>query len=89
MTAPPGAQARNAVEEAVTRSRRIHAAVAEELRLEDEAEARGRAQLASERAAFYRARGRRPFASRRGAADEDDWERERALREAVSGVRYR
>jgi hypothetical protein len=89
---PPEARARNAVEEASLRAQRILAEVAAERRAEDEAEVAGRARMASERAAFYAARGeRRPFASRgdADAAGEDAWERERALRAAVSGVSYR
>jgi hypothetical protein len=90
MMAPRAQRAPDAVEEAATRAQRILAEVAAERRAEDEAEAAGRARMASERAAFYAARGeRRPFASRGAAAEAGDWERERQLRAAVSGVSYR
>jgi hypothetical protein len=57
------------VQEAATRAQRILAEVAEERRLEDEADARGRARLKAERAAFRRSQ--RPFAGgSAGAAGE-------------------
>lgn len=67
---PPEARARNAVEEAASRARRILADVTAQRAADDEAEARGRAQLRAERAAFRTAGGRLPFASRGGAAEE-------------------
>lgn len=67
---PPEARARNAVEEASSRARRILADVTSRA-ADDEAESASRTQLASDRAAFYGARGRRPFASRGDAAEPD------------------
>lgn len=58
---PPEAQARNNIEEASSRARRVLAEVTRQRRADDEAEARGRAQLRAERAAFRAAGGRRPF----------------------------
>jgi hypothetical protein len=52
------------VEAAAARARQIAAAVADEMRLEDEADKRARAQLGRERSEFYAARGRHPFVSR-------------------------
>ncbi len=68
---PPEARARNAVEEASSRARRILADVTSRRAADDEAESASRTQLASDRAAFYGARGRRPFASRGDAAEPD------------------
>jgi hypothetical protein len=57
---PPERQARGPVEQAALRAQQIAAAVAEERRLKDAADARARAQLRAERASFRRSH--RPFA---------------------------
>jgi hypothetical protein len=68
LAVPPETRARNSVEEASARARSVLAEVAAQRAADDAAEAAGRAQLGRERAAFYAARGRRPFASRGAAA---------------------
>ena len=67
---PPEARARNAVEEAASRASRILAEVTSQRQAEDQAALAARAQLQRERSSFYTSRGRRPFASRSGAAVE-------------------
>src|SRR5262245_9467930 len=75
---PPQQRQADAVEEASARARQILAQVAEEARLEDEAAAAARARMAEDRAAFYAARGARPFAGGGGGAAPDCGERSAA-----------
>jgi hypothetical protein len=90
---PQAQRAPDPVAAAAQRTQQALAQVTEELRLKDQAAAAASAQLVRDRREFYAARGRRPFAfrgaARAGEAPDPDWERERALREAVSGVAYR
>lgn len=68
---PPEARARNAVEEASSRARRILAEVTSQRQADDEAYARVRTQLQQDRSAFYASRGRRPFGAGDGPAEPD------------------
>jgi hypothetical protein len=68
---PQELRRKDAFEQATARAQSVVAQVAEQRRLDDEAEARARTQMAAERAAFRAARREsRPFAGRSAAAED-------------------
>jgi hypothetical protein len=66
---PPQVREQDAVEQAAARARRILEDVQAQGREQDAEAQRARAQMTADRAAFYAARGRLPFASRGAAAE--------------------